>query len=203
VSLLIARIRQWFEFGRPMLWLTGFLLACVFLTGIFAGGHVRRAADSVGHSVDVVVADAGFGISSVRMVGNRRTQPDDILKALGVQSGESIFAADVRDARKRLMALPWVFDAEVRRQFPDSISVSLVERVPFALWQQDNGLLYVVERSGRTITVAQRSQFPHLPSSRAKARRRLRRTSSTRSRSIAPSARGSSRCSAWRPGDGI
>jgi cell division protein FtsQ len=162
VSLLLARIHRWFDFGRPMLWLTGLLLLCVLVAGVFAGGHVRRAINAVGRAVDTVVADAGFGITSVQLGGNHRTQPADILAALGFQPDESIFAADVQAARTRLLGLPWVFDAEVRRQYPDSISVNIVERLPFALWQTGNGL-YVVDRSGRTITVAQGSLFPHLP----------------------------------------
>ncbi len=162
LSLLIARIHRWFAYGHPMLWLTALLIAGVLVTGIFAGGHVRRAIDAVGNAANSVVADAGFGISSVRLSGARHTQPAEILAALGFQPGESIFAADVQTARNRLLALPWVFDAEVRRQYPDSIAVSIVERLPFALWQTANGL-YVVERSGRTISMARGSQFPHLP----------------------------------------
>jgi cell division protein FtsQ len=145
-----------------MLWLTGMLVLSVLVTGVFAGGHVKRAVNAIGQAANAVVADAGFGITSVRLGGNHRTQPGDILTALGFQQEESIFAADVQAARTRLLALPWVFDAEVRRQYPDSISVNIVERLPFALWQTGNGL-YVVERSGRTITIAQGSQFPHLP----------------------------------------
>jgi cell division protein FtsQ len=145
-----------------MLWLTGLLLLCVLVTGIFAGGHVRRTFDAAGHALDTVIADAGFGISSVHLSGNHRTLPGDVLSALGFQPGESIFAADVQTARAHLLVLPWVFDAEVRRQYPDSISVNIIERLPFALWQTANGL-YVVERSGRTVSIAQASRFPHLP----------------------------------------
>jgi cell division protein FtsQ len=40
--------------------------------------------------------------------------------------------------------------------------VNIIERLPFALCQAGNAL-YVVERSGRTISIAQGSRFPHLP----------------------------------------
>jgi len=162
VSLSIAALRRWYAAGHPVLWLTALLLLAALLGGIFAGGYARRAINAGGRALNSVVADAGFGISSVRLEGNRRTQPNDILGALGLQPGESIFTANVQSARSRLLALPWVFDAEVRRQYPDSISVSIVERLPFALWQTGEGL-YVVERSGRAISIAEGSRFPHLP----------------------------------------
>ena len=74
-SLLIARIHRWFATGRPMLWLTGLVLLCVLVTGVFAGGHVRRVFGmAVGRALDTVVADAGFGISAVQLSGNHRTQ---------------------------------------------------------------------------------------------------------------------------------
>jgi len=145
-----------------MLWLTGVLLAMVVIAGVFAGGHVSRAVAGFKSAANTIVADAGFGISAVKLSGNHRTQPEEILSALGFAPGESIFAVDVGQARKQLMALPWVFDADVRRQYPDSISVNIVERSPFALWQRPGGL-YVVERSGRTIALASARQFPHLP----------------------------------------
>jgi cell division protein FtsQ len=162
LSLLIGRIRGWFTFGRPMMWVTGSLMTVTLVVALFAGGYVKAAFGACRKAVDTVVADAGFGISSVHLAGNRRTQPDAILTALGFKPGESIFAADVQGARAHLLALDWVADAEVRRQYPDSISVGIVEKVPFALWQATNGV-YVVERSGRTITAVGAAQFPHLP----------------------------------------
>ena len=162
ISLFFERVKHWLAAGHPMLWLSGALLLVVLVGGVAAGGYVRKTLDAGGRAVDQVIADAGFGIASVHLAGNHRTSASDILTALGYEPGQSIFSADVAAARNRLLALPWVFDAEVRRQYPDSISVDIVERIPFALWQTPN-LLYVVERSGRTITVATSVQFPRLP----------------------------------------
>ena len=147
---------------RPVLRLTGLLLVFSVLAAVLAGGYVSKTFGSVVRNVDALVADAGFGISAIRLSGNSRTPPSAILAALGFEPGQSIFGADVQSARARLLALDWVSDAEVRRQYPDSIAVSIVEKLPFALWQTPNGL-FVVERSGRIITHAQAADFPHLP----------------------------------------
>jgi cell division protein FtsQ len=147
---------------RPIIHLTWLLLLATLIAGLFAGGYVSGAFKWVGRSADALVADAGFGISSVRLSGNVRTQPSAILAALGFEPGQSIFGADVQAARARLLALDWVADAQVRRQYPDSIAVSLVEKLPFALWQMPNGI-FVVERSGRVITKTDAAAFSHLP----------------------------------------
>ena len=40
---------------------------------------------------------------------------------------------DLEDVRARLLELPWVEDARVSRQLPDTLKVDIVERVPHAV----------------------------------------------------------------------
>jgi len=148
--------------SRPMLMMTGAFLATAFVVALFVGGYVGRTIHAVNVAVDTVADDAGFGITSVHLSGTRRTPPKMILAALGFAPGQSIFTADLQAARARLMRLSWVSDAEVSRTYPDSISVSIVEKRPFALWESADGL-YVVERSGAPIVRASAQKFPHLP----------------------------------------
>ncbi|HSZ75367.1 MAG TPA: FtsQ-type POTRA domain-containing protein [Rhizomicrobium sp.] len=151
-----------FHLKRPMLVLTLALGGLAVLAALFIGGYVRAAVHGVEEALDAVATDAGFGISQVHIAGNARTKPDEIAAVLGLAPGQSIFGADVHAARERLMQLPWVADADVRRRFPDDISVSVVEKMPFALWQAPNGL-YVIERSGGVITNKGVDEFSKLP----------------------------------------
>jgi hypothetical protein len=43
-------------------------------------------------------------------------------------------ALDLRDLRRELEALPWVYRAELRRRFPDTLEIRVVEQVPIARW---------------------------------------------------------------------
>ncbi len=151
-----------FSWRNPVTW----LLVCVcfiFLAGaLIVGGFVSRTGEATRHTINQIMADAGFGIGSIRISGNHRTDPADILAALGFAPGESIFAADVQAARRHLLSLEWVADAEVRRQYPDLITISIAEKLPFALWETPNGT-YVVERSGRNVGLFDPHAFPHLP----------------------------------------
>jgi cell division protein FtsQ len=163
---LFARAARWLRaklaFRRPMLYLTGGLTAFACVAALFAGGYVQAALDRVDAGATSVSDYAGFGIGKLNISGENRTPPETILAVLNYKPGQSIFGADLANARARLMELPWVKQARVARRYPDSISVSIVERRPFALWQSPKGL-EVIERSGRVITRATRAQFPHLP----------------------------------------
>ncbi|MEI9887557.1 MAG: FtsQ-type POTRA domain-containing protein [Rhizomicrobium sp.] len=116
--------------------------------------------------------DAGFGISQVHLAGNSRTPTESIMAALGFELGQPIFGADVHAARERLLRLAWVSDAEVRRRYPDDISVRIIEKLPYALWQAPDGKVWVVERNGGLITTDGVSSFPPPADSLGRGRRR-------------------------------
>jgi len=44
------------------------------------------------------------------------------------------FGVDVRDVRRRILDEPWIFDASVRREWPDTIRVSITEQQAVARW---------------------------------------------------------------------
>jgi cell division protein FtsQ len=55
-----------------------------------------------------------------------------------------------------------VADAAVRRVYPDKVAITLIEKLPFALWKHGAGVA-VVERSGAVIAGTNPSEFMHLP----------------------------------------
>jgi cell division protein FtsQ len=156
------RLRGWLAFRQPMLWMTAALVALALIAALFASGMVAREFHKVNDTVDTAVADAGFGISEVHLAGNQRTPPETVLAALGFKPGESIFGADLQSARARLMQLDWVADADVQRRYPDAISVRIVEKLPFAIWDSGHGV-FVVERAGKPITDKDLAEFARLP----------------------------------------
>ena len=149
-------------FRRPMLMMTLATIVLTALAALFASGVIGRTIHHANAAVGAVVADAGFGIAEVHLSGNTRTSQVTIMAALGFAPGQSIFGADLPAARARLLQLPWVADADVKRRYPDDISVRLVEKLPFARWQTANGE-YVVERAGGLITDKDLGPFQRLP----------------------------------------
>lgn len=147
---------------RPMVLLTMAVVILTAAAAMFTGGVIPRTVRTTDMAASGLVSRAGFGLAEVHLSGNVRTSSDDIMAALAAKAGESIFAVNLRAARDRLLALPWVAEAEIQRRYPDDISVRIVERVPYARWQTPNGV-GVVERQGHMIAPDQNGKFANLP----------------------------------------
>src|SRR6185312_6663622 len=162
---IIARAKD--AMGRflrhPILWMSMATMVVVLLAALFVSGAIGRTIHNVRRATDRLVAEAGFGISEIHLAGNSRVPPETILAALGMQPGESIFGAKLRDARARILALDWVASADVVRRYPDSLFVTIVEKRPFALWRSPEGRVAVVERAGGVITAQGVENFARLP----------------------------------------
>ncbi len=145
-------------FRRPMLALTLFLVCAGAVTGIVSGGQLSR----LGEGMQSTIANAGFAVGDVTVAGAERTTGAEVYEALGIVRGESIFTVDAAKARARLLDLPWVADAEVRRTLPDAVAVRLIEKRPFALWR-DGKAIVAIERSGAVISEVDVDGFASLP----------------------------------------
>lgn len=155
-AALMALIR------RPMLLVTLLSVGLAIGVAIWTGKVLDRAVTRTDTAAGAVVTDAGFALTQLHLDGNHRTTAAEIVAALGVRAGQPIFTVNLQAARARLLTLPWVSEAEVKRRFPDDIAVRVVERVPYARWQNERGLV-VVERAGRVITGEGAAKFAKLP----------------------------------------
>src|SRR5690625_8026583 len=70
----------------------------------------------------------------------KRTSSSQVRAAVASESGRGFFAVDLDAARSSIEGLPWVMRAEVSRQWPDALPVSLAEDLPGVRWD-GNGRL--------------------------------------------------------------
>lgn len=71
----------------------------------------------------------------------------------------SFFTADLAGMRAELERMPWIAHAEVRRVWPDQISVTLEEQLPIARWG-DGALL---NNQGKAFAPSEAANYEHLP----------------------------------------
>ena len=110
--------------------------------------HLERSTVS-GAAVETLSA-VGLNVKQVTVEGRVKTSAADILDALGAVRGTPILDIDLPLARQRITALPWVSSAEIVRQLPNSLHITLDEHAAFALWQRE-GKYKLVAKDGTSI----------------------------------------------------
>ena len=64
--------------------------------------------------------------------------------------GDPIMSFSIDEAERNVEALPFVETALVQRRLPGTVLVSLIERKPFAVWQ-NQGRFLLIDRTGKVV----------------------------------------------------
>lgn len=134
--------------------MAGMLVAMVLASAFHARGGITQAAIGLSNILQGEFAEAGLGVSEISISGQVLTSERRVLEALALDERVSILGVDVADVRERLLELPAVSDATVRKIYPDQLEVSLTERHPVARWTSD-GVTFLVDASGAEIGLAE------------------------------------------------
>lgn len=141
--------------------------ACLFLGmstlyGVVIGGSVQSFGDFVSRKTSSVVVRAGLGVERLTIQGQNRTSDQEIVRALGLTSHQSMLAFDSAAAQERLQKLAWVRHAQIMRLLPSRLHIVIEEREPFAIWQR-NGETHLVDNDGTVIAPTGLVDHPGLP----------------------------------------
>jgi cell division protein FtsQ len=145
--------------GLPLL---AGLFATVGLYGSVLGGQYEDFVAFEGEPHHVLARALGFGIDTVTITGIDELNEVEVLQAAGIDSRTSLAFLDAAAVRDRLMSLPLVKEAAVRKLYPSSLSITLTEGEPFALWQ-NQGEVFVVSKTGTIIEPLSDPRFNALP----------------------------------------
>ncbi len=105
----------------------------------------------------------GLEVKNIEISGlSNEFRRGEIIAALGVDYDDSILWLNMSAARDRVRQLPWIDQAEIRRLLPGTLSISIAERAPFAVWQND-GKITVVDVEGRVISELVEDADPSIP----------------------------------------
>ena len=93
-----------------------------------------------------------LGLKVERVVVEGRVMtPDPVLRAaIGVRAGDKLLGFSLDAIRSRVEGLTWVQSAAVERRLPGTLVVNLVERRPFAVWQ-NGGKFVLIDRAGQVV----------------------------------------------------
>lgn len=156
LKLLLRRQRRYI---RPALWgVTGFgvvLAGILLIHSARPGGAVARIRGAMEQAANMPVQDI--------VIEGRSNTPEPLLDAaLGVHRGDPMLGFSLQGARERIETLSWVEHAAVERRLPGTLIVSLTERRPFAIWQ-NQGKFVLIGRDGQVVANEDVAAFGDLP----------------------------------------
>lgn len=147
---------------RMGVYASGAFLAMWVAYGVVLGGHVSSVGSVTAGAVGYVAAQLGFGVEEVRISGHNETGESEILSALELGPTASLVTLDPYRAQQRLELIDWVRSATVKKLFPGTVEIDIVEREPYALWQI-GGIVSLIDRHGSTIGLLQHRRHARLP----------------------------------------
>ncbi len=98
---------------------------------------------------------AGFGLSikEVQIEGQVLTNEEQILSALKIDDKTSTLTFDAQKARERILELPAIFEASIRKSFPSQLIVNVIEIEPVARWRV-GGETYFIGKTGKKLALS-------------------------------------------------
>lgn len=132
------------------------------VTGVFwffSSGKVSVVQAQSQKGVESLLGKLGFSLRQIVVDGRIRTPSTDLMVALDLKKGQSIYEIDLMRILKRIERLPWVHGVRLERRLPDTLFVKLVEKHPVAFWQK-NKKHYLVDTHGTIIGEYPLKDFP-------------------------------------------
>ena len=121
------------------------------MSGLFVFGNANYR-DAIAASASV---STGMTASKLVLTGNDHLKVLDVEVELAGMLGKPMLSLDPDEVSTALLKNRWIEASQVRKVYPDTLVVNLVEREPVALWKSE-GRLYLISRDGIAIDQASR-----------------------------------------------
>jgi len=95
---------------------------------------------------DAVTQCEYFEAQTIAIEGNQRLSQKQIADQAQVREGVNILAINLTVVRKKLLAHPWIAEAEVNREIPSGLSIRIKEHTPLAI--VDLGQRFLINEKG-------------------------------------------------------
>lgn len=149
--LAVRASHAWVLHRGRVLRAAGLLVLLAAGIGLYeAREPIAQGVDTLSNLVEGKFVSGGFGVGAIEITGQALTQESDIIAALALDPMVSTLNFDAAAARARILALPSIESATVRKVYPGRVVVSVVERTPVARWRVD-GVTFVVDGGGNQI----------------------------------------------------
>ncbi len=144
------RHRSWLRRLVAAIWLAVVTAGVLFVSVFFIFLH------------DVFTQSEHFQAHQIHVEGGRRLSRQLILDQAGVRPGINVLSVNLAAARKRLLAHPWIAEAEIQREIPATLRIRIREHVGAAV--VDVGRKFLLSPQGELFKEWEPSDPADLPS---------------------------------------
>jgi cell division protein FtsQ len=116
-----ARRRVWLGRWISLFWAASGAALVVFVGFFFIFIH------------DVLTQSEHFKARTIQIEGGQRLSAKTLASVAGVREGINVLSVNLSAARRRLLAQPWIAEAEVRREIPSTLFIRVREHMPAAI----------------------------------------------------------------------
>lgn len=127
-----------------------FLVAAIAAPSLYYKNSIANYLVDASGRVSSLFAQAGLSVTELSLSGYALTNEDLLFSAVGLEPKLSLVNFDAEAARIRLEALPSIQEATIRKIYPNTLIVELVEKEPVAIWTVD-GVNFAIDSFGKRI----------------------------------------------------
>jgi cell division protein FtsQ len=103
-----------------------------------------------------------FPVKQVVFNGNRHLSDDELKALAGVHSHDSLITLSSSKVSRQLLRSPWIKSVSIRKDLPNTLSMTIKEADPFALLEM-NKHLFLVDEQGKLLEELRENSTPFLP----------------------------------------
>jgi cell division protein FtsQ len=103
-----------------------------------------------------------FPIQKITFSGNTRLTDEELRTAAGVHLRKSLVFISNKKISQQLLKSPWVKSVHMRKEFPDTLALTIRESEPFAILDK-NDHLYLIDEDGKILEELRNNSIPFLP----------------------------------------
>lgn len=105
---------------------------------------------------------SAFPVRRITFIGNKHLTADELRALSGIRRNASLLTLSSEKVSEKLLGSPWIKSVSVRKEFPDTLSVTVSEVVPIALLDL-NGHLFIINEKGDLLEELKGNTIPFLP----------------------------------------
>ncbi len=100
------------------------------------------------YTYDFIMQSTYFNIKKIGIIGNYRVKDRTIIDIAGIKPGRNILELNLSLVQKQILNNPWIQKVSVKRTFPSTLSITVLEETPFARVKIDDIADILINPSG-------------------------------------------------------